>query len=290
MSTCARRGPDALRARPRAVALGKLPTVGRLAQVQPAHRRVVRAGPGGLRRFSAHTSQAGIHTSLNSREPRQMEGATKLVAVAGDGRRPSDPDRVPGGVTIRKKVRAKLRAPATMETGLVAPMKPAPRVLIRHFSALRSGNYSLRVDQGGLNMATRETDFKGDESGLTILGALAQLRDDLDKLQEENSQKGRTPLFQIEEGELELKLVAKRDVKAEGKGHVKFRLWVADAEVGAGGSGSTSTERLQTLKIKFKGLVPKSPNDVRGIGLDNNSTPPSGGATFKVAAPKTTRG
>lgn len=65
---------------------------------------------------------------------------------------------------------------------------------------------------------------ESEKGGLTILSALAQLRDDLEKLQSQNVQKGRQPIFVIEGGGLELKLIAKRDAKAEGKGQAKFKL------------------------------------------------------------------
>jgi hypothetical protein len=134
-------------------------------------------------------------------------------------------------------------------------------------------------------MTTKEIDSEGEAGGLTILGALAQLRDDIEKLQEQNSQKGRAPLFLIEEGELELKLIAKRDVKAEGKGQAKFRLWVVDVEAGAGGSGSSSTERFQTLKIKFKGLAPKSAETATGMSFGYSTPSPQKSPTFKVDIP-----
>ena len=115
-------------------------------------------------------------------------------------------------------------------------------------------------------MTEQQIDSEGEGDGLTILGALKQLRDEIEKLQKENSEKKRAPLFLIEEGELELKLIAKRDVKTEGKGQAKFKLWVVDVEAGAGRSGSNSTERLQTLKIKFKGLPPES----EGAAIEND--------------------
>jgi hypothetical protein len=111
------------------------------------------------------------------------------------------------------------------------------------------------------------------DSGLTILGALSQLRDDIEALQNENKQKGREPLFMIEEGELELKLIAKKDIKAEGKAQAKFRLFVVDAEVGANGSGASSTEHLQTLKIKFKSLTSKAGGESKRISFGKDEGP-----------------
>lgn len=132
-------------------------------------------------------------------------------------------------------------------------------------------------------MADTKPDSDNNANGLTILGALSQLRDDIEALQNKNKQKGREPLFMIEEGELELKLIAKKDIKAEGKAQAKFRLFVVDAEVGAKGSGASSTEHLQTLKIKFKGVTPKSGGESKGIVFGDRDEPPKNlGPVFGV--------
>jgi len=135
-------------------------------------------------------------------------------------------------------------------------------------------------------MTTAEMDPESEAGGLTILGALAQLRDDIEKLQEQNLQKGRAPLFLIEEGELELKLIAKRDMKAEGKGQAKFRLWVVDVEAGAGGSRSSSTEHLQTLKIKFRGLAAEPAGGARQMTLGGGFGSSQKGPTFETDVDK----
>lgn len=131
-------------------------------------------------------------------------------------------------------------------------------------------------------MADTKPDSENNANGLTILGALSQLRDDIEALQKENQQKGREPLFMIEEGELEPKLIAKKDVKAEGKTQAKFRLFVFDAEVGANGSGASSTEHFQTLKIKFKSLAPKSRGVSGGISFGALDPSDIGGPVFGV--------
>lgn len=96
--------------------------------------------------------------------------------------------------------------------------------------------------------------FGDDVEGLTILGALSQLKNDIYQLQDENERDGREGLFEIEGGELELKLVARREKSARGGGKTRFRLYLFDLEFGGRGEGKRATEALQTLRIKFRGL------------------------------------
>ncbi len=105
-------------------------------------------------------------------------------------------------------------------------------------------------------MENSESKFGEDEEGLTILGALAQLKADIFKLQRKNLEENTEPLFLIEGGEIELKLVAKKDVKAEAKGLTKFKLVLAGGEAGGSIGGSSSHEHFQTIKIKFSALMP----------------------------------
>jgi hypothetical protein len=91
-----------------------------------------------------------------------------------------------------------------------------------------------------------------DVNGFSILDALSQLRTDIAKLQAEIMEKGLQPAFEIYEGELELKLVAKSDKHGEVGGKAKWRWVVFSADVEAKGGGSTSSEHLQTLRIKFR--------------------------------------
>jgi hypothetical protein len=110
-----------------------------------------------------------------------------------------------------------------------------------------------------------------DAEGLTLLGALQQLKDDIIQLQQRSGEKGVGPMFLIEEGELELKLVARKDRKAEAKGVAKFRLFLAaNVEASASGAMETSKEHTQTLKIKFKALPPRAAASThRGIGFES---------------------
>ncbi len=96
--------------------------------------------------------------------------------------------------------------------------------------------------------------------GLTILGALAQLKDEIYQLQNSEISKGNRPMFIIDEGELELKLVVKRERKLEGSAQGKFRLYVVDSEasVAGSGAGAGSREATQTLKIRFRALASHS--------------------------------
>jgi len=93
-----------------------------------------------------------------------------------------------------------------------------------------------------------------DVEGLTILEALAQLKEDIYKLQESNAEKNREPLFRITDGELELKLVAKKHLSGDGKVKGKWRLYVLGGDAEAGVSAGIEKERLQTLRIRFTGL------------------------------------
>lgn len=99
-------------------------------------------------------------------------------------------------------------------------------------------------------------DNDNEAEGLTILGALAQLKEDIRRLQEKDEKLKRAPMFLIQEGELELKLTVVKDIKAEAKGMAKFKLILA-GEASVGASGGISQESLQTLKIKFRALLPQ---------------------------------
>lgn len=107
----------------------------------------------------------------------------------------------------------------------------------------------------------KQNQFGDDVEGLTILGALSQLKNDIYQLQSENEEEGRAGLFEIEGGELELKLVAKREKSAEGGGKARFRLYLFDLELGGKGEGKWAQEALQTLRIKFRGLSPAMPTE-----------------------------
>ena len=84
-----------------------------------------------------------------------------------------------------------------------------------------------------------------DENGLTILGALEELKSDIRKMQEKHNDKNR-PMFIIEEGELELKLVARKSGGAE----TGFKLYLFNNKI----HGDLSKESIQTLKIRFKAI------------------------------------
>jgi len=84
-----------------------------------------------------------------------------------------------------------------------------------------------------------------DENGLTILGALEELKEDIRKMQEKHSDENR-PMFFIDEGELELKLVAKKSGGAE----TGFKLYLFNNKI----HGELSKESIQTLKIRFRAI------------------------------------
>ena len=115
-------------------------------------------------------------------------------------------------------------------------------------------------------------------NGFSILDALSQLRTDITKLQTESMEKGLKPAFEIYEGELELKLVAKADKHGEVGGKAKWRWVVFSADVEAKGGGSTSSEHLQTLRIKFRAIGEgiKQTGAVRGMDFGSNSTKTTG--------------
>ena len=113
-------------------------------------------------------------------------------------------------------------------------------------------------------MKNTNAKFGDDVEGLTLLGALEQLRDDILKLQEDMKLKQRSALFLIEEGELELKLVAKREKSTEAKGGGKIRLYIFEGDAGANIAGSESKEHVQTLKIKFRAIRPENLKDMIG--------------------------
>jgi hypothetical protein len=101
----------------------------------------------------------------------------------------------------------------------------------------------------------RDQDQTNDDvNGFSILDALSQLRTDIAKLQAETTEKGLKPAFEIYEGELELKLVAKSDKHGEVGGKAKWRWVVFSADAEAKGGGSTSNEHLQTLRVKFRAI------------------------------------
>ena len=94
--------------------------------------------------------------------------------------------------------------------------------------------------------------------GMSILAALTQLRDEIYSAQNAAIEAGRGPMFSIDEGELELKLVAKRERKREGSAKAAFKLFLlADAETSIAGSQTSTREAVQTLKIKFSSLSAK---------------------------------
>lgn len=102
-------------------------------------------------------------------------------------------------------------------------------------------------------MADLTPDLESDS--LTVFDALRELREAIERLQRDNLDRSRGAMFTITEGELELKLVARRALTGSAKGHAGWRLLVADAGV----EGQRSREQIQTLKIKFQGLQPLSP-------------------------------
>ncbi len=117
----------------------------------------------------------------------------------------------------------------------------------------------------------------GEVEGLTILGALSQLKDDIYKLQKQSEEKNQDPLFIIEEGELELKLISKK----AGKGSTGFKLYVFDSSI----KGSIEKEQLQTLKIKFRGIgsrADKSSVATDAISHSNLTVTPSSGPVVKT--------
>ncbi len=90
--------------------------------------------------------------------------------------------------------------------------------------------------------------------GLTILGALAQLKQEITQIQDDAIRRKERPMFLIEGGELELKLVARRERKLDGKLGSKFRLYVFDGEASASASQGDASEAVQTLKLRFSAL------------------------------------
>lgn len=94
----------------------------------------------------------------------------------------------------------------------------------------------------------------GEQGGLTILGALAQLKQEIQALQDDGIQRKELPMFVIEGGELELKLVAKRERKLDGKLGSKLKLYVFSVDGSASESHQTAQEAIQTLKIRFSGV------------------------------------
>jgi len=84
-----------------------------------------------------------------------------------------------------------------------------------------------------------------DENGLTIPGALEELKNDIRKMQEQHSD-GNKPMFLIEEGELELKLVARKSGGAE----TGFKLYLFNNEI----HGKLAKKSIRTLKIKCKAI------------------------------------
>ena len=64
-----------------------------------------------------------------------------------------------------------------------------------------------------------------DVNGFSILDALSQMRTDIAKLQADTTEKGLKPAFEIYEGELELKLVAKSDKHGDVGGKAKWLYW-----------------------------------------------------------------
>ena len=92
------------------------------------------------------------------------------------------------------------------------------------------------------------------DTGLTILGALAQLKEEIYQFQNNRNDQNKPPMFFIEGGELELKLVAKRERKADGKLGAKIRMYVFDLDTAASNSQASTREEVQTLKIKFSSL------------------------------------
>ena len=121
---------------------------------------------------------------------------------------------------------------------------------------------------------------EADAAGLTILGALAQLKQEIQQLQDEAIGRRELPMFLIEGGELELKLVARRERKADGKLGAKFRLFVADADAALAASQANTQETVQTLKLRFGALrrpdgsasAPPPGETARGLQLQPGPT------------------
>ena len=119
---------------------------------------------------------------------------------------------------------------------------------------------------------------ENDAGGLTILGALAQLKQEIRELQDDAIARRELPMFLIEGGELELKLVARREHKADGKLGAKFRLFVADAETSLAASQANTQETVQTLKLRFGALrrpneaAPAPGDTARGTYLPSSPT------------------
>jgi hypothetical protein len=136
---------------------------------------------------------------------------------------------------------------------------------------------------GGIQLSDPKNQSNHEVEGLSILDALSQLRSDIAKLQSENADKGRQPLFEIYEGELELKLVAKSHKEGEVDGKAKWKLVVFSADVGGKGVGGTANEQFQTLRIKFRSIRGGTGGKALiGDAFIRNETKPSDLPTFEI--------
>jgi hypothetical protein len=135
---------------------------------------------------------------------------------------------------------------------------------------------STKFKLGG-SMATKRVPPSDQSEGMSILQVLTQLKGEIISAQDEAIGRKEAPMFSIDEGELELKFVVKREQKTDGSGKVSFKLYVLDAELAAGASRTGTVESSQTLKLKFKALRPGTRTTVPGehIGQETQSIPGS---------------
>ncbi|WP_284446902.1 trypco2 family protein [Fluviibacter phosphoraccumulans] len=95
-------------------------------------------------------------------------------------------------------------------------------------------------------------------SGMSITAALSQLKSEILALQNQQIGNKDLPMFCIDEGELELTLVARREVNVEGKANGKFKLFVVDCDVSGSGAVTLQREHTQTLRLKFRAIRPST--------------------------------
>jgi hypothetical protein len=105
-----------------------------------------------------------------------------------------------------------------------------------------------------MNVEIRDSKTNGQE--MTITAALLQLKNEILQMQDQEIAQGRAPMFIVEHGELELKLVAKREISASGSVGTKLRLCVLDADAALNASRSGYEEAVQTLRIHFRAVSP----------------------------------
>jgi len=95
-------------------------------------------------------------------------------------------------------------------------------------------------------------------SGMSITAALSQLKSEILALQNQQIENKDLPMFCIDEGELELTLVARREVNVEGKANGKFKLFVVDCDMSGSGAVTLQREHTQTLRLKFRAIRPST--------------------------------